>query len=90
VNTLTRTAEIAIGSVTTSEIRASRPATPAADAVAITTARITSGPRYPPTSSAPSDPVVAATALVSGLRRWYGDGADGARLARNATSSAGS
>jgi len=32
------------------------------------------------------DPTVAATALVSGFRRWYGDSVAGARPARNAAS----
>src|SRR5690349_19224135 len=41
-------------------------------------------------TKAPSDSTVAATALVSGLRRWYGLGVGGARLARNAVSSGGS
>ena len=31
---------------------------------------IASGPRYPPRTKAPSDWTVAATAFVSGLRRW--------------------
>jgi hypothetical protein len=70
VNTLTRTTEIAIGSVRSSEIRNSRRATPAARADGmIASAMIASGPRYPPIRNAPSDSAVAATAFVSGFRR---------------------
>jgi hypothetical protein len=46
VKTLTRTTEIAIGSVSRSEIRTSRPATPATKAAGrIARAMIASGPR---------------------------------------------
>ncbi|MEA2550125.1 MAG: hypothetical protein QOE42_2723 [Chloroflexota bacterium] len=37
-------------------------------------------------TKAPIEPTVAATAFVSGLSRWYGDGAAGARPARKAAS----
>jgi hypothetical protein len=71
VKTLTRTTEIAIGSVSRKEILTSRPATPAiAAAGRIVRPMIASGPRYPPTTNAPSDWTVAATAFVSGFRRW--------------------
>jgi hypothetical protein len=71
VKTLTRTTEMAIGSVRRNEIRMSRPATPATAAVGrIARAMIASGPRKPPSANAPSDSTVAATAFVSGLRRW--------------------
>jgi hypothetical protein len=70
VKTETRTTEIAIGSVSRNEIRARRPATPATTAAGKTVSRmIASGPRYPPMMNAPIDWTVAATALVSGLRR---------------------
>jgi hypothetical protein len=56
--------------VSSSEIRRSRPATPAMTAAGRTaTPMIASGPRYPPTTNAPMDPTVAATAFVSGFRR---------------------
>jgi hypothetical protein len=88
VKTLTRTTEIAIGSVSRSEIRTSRPARPASSAAGrMATPMMARGPRYPPMTNAPSDSTVARTALVSGLRRWYGDGAAGASRARNAASS---
>jgi hypothetical protein len=71
VKTLTRTTEIAIGNVSRKEIRTSRPATPATTADGrIARPMIASGPRKPPSANAPSDSTVAATALVSGLRRW--------------------
>jgi hypothetical protein len=70
VKTLTRITEIAIGSVSRSEIRTSRPATPATTAAGrIARPMIASGPRYPPMTKAPSDSTVAATAFVSGFRR---------------------
>lgn len=71
VKTLTRTTEIAMGSVRRNEIRTRRPATPATTAAGrIVRPMIASGPRYPPRTNAPSDWTVAATAFVSGLRRW--------------------
>ena len=70
VKTLTRTTEIAIGRVRSSEIRTSRPAIPAATAAGRTArAMIASGPRYPPMTKAPSDSTVARTAFVSGFSR---------------------
>ena len=47
----------------------------------------TSGPIYPPRANAPTDPTVAMTSLVSGLRRWYGLGVGGTSRAMRAGSS---
>jgi hypothetical protein len=71
VNTLTKTTEIAMGRVSSSDTRTSRGATPATTADGrIAIAMIASGPMYPPMTNAPIDATVAATAFVSGLRRW--------------------
>jgi hypothetical protein len=60
---------MAIGSVSSSETRASCATTPARHASASISAMIAIGPTYPPRTKAPIEPTVAMTAFVSGFSR---------------------
>ena len=70
VKTLTSTTEMAIGSVSNSEIRPNGSRTPARQASPSISAMIAIGPMYPPRTNAPIEPTVPMTAFVSGLNRW--------------------